>query len=84
MLNDLLGLNPGHVPRHVKTYADLKGTVVEAIAQFRDDVREGKFPGEEHRFRKERWVRSGKSSKDANTANKKGRKCHAYITFCTF
>ena len=50
VLNDLLGLTPGRVPRHVKTYADLKTVVVEAVAQFRDEVREGAFPGEEHTF----------------------------------
>ena len=50
VLHDLLGLNPGHVPRHVKAYADLKKTVVQAVAQFRDKVREGKFPSEEHAF----------------------------------
>ena len=50
VLNDLLGLNPGHVPRHVKAYANLKDTVVEAVTQYRDEVREGKFPGEEHAF----------------------------------
>jgi len=46
VLHDLLGLNPGHVPRHVKEYANLKNTVVEAVTQFRDEVRQGKFPGE--------------------------------------
>jgi 3-methyl-2-oxobutanoate hydroxymethyltransferase len=50
VLHDLLGLNPGRVPRHVKAYADVKSTVVRAVAQFRDEVREGKFPGEEHAF----------------------------------
>jgi len=50
VLHDLLGLNPGHVPRHVKAYADLKKTVVDAVGQYRDEVREGKFPGEEHAF----------------------------------
>ena len=50
VLHDLLGLDPGRVPRHVKAYANLKETVVEAVTQFRDEVREGKFPGEEHAF----------------------------------
>jgi len=50
VLNDLLGLNPGRVPRHVKAYANLKETVVEAVGRYRDEVREGKFPGEEHAF----------------------------------
>jgi 3-methyl-2-oxobutanoate hydroxymethyltransferase len=50
VLNDMLGLNSGHVPRHVKEYANLKETVVTAVSQFRDEVREGKFPGKEHGF----------------------------------
>jgi 3-methyl-2-oxobutanoate hydroxymethyltransferase len=50
VINDLLGLNPGRVPRHVKSYANVKDTVVEAATRFRDEVREGKFPGEEHTF----------------------------------
>jgi 3-methyl-2-oxobutanoate hydroxymethyltransferase len=50
VLNDLLGLSPDRVPRHVKAYADLKSTVVQAVMRYRDEVREGKFPGKEHAF----------------------------------
>jgi 3-methyl-2-oxobutanoate hydroxymethyltransferase len=50
VLHDLLGLNPGRVPRHVKAYANAKDTVVEAVTQFRDEVRQGKFPGQQHAF----------------------------------
>lgn len=50
VLHDLLGLSPGHVPKHVKAYANLKQTVVDSVTQFRDEVREGTFPGEEHAF----------------------------------
>ena len=50
VLNDLLGLNPGRVPRHVKEYANIRDTVVEAVGRFRDEVSGGKFPGEEHAF----------------------------------
>ena len=50
VLNDLLGLNSGRVPRFVKEYADLKKTIVQSVSQFRDEVREGKFPGQEHTF----------------------------------
>ena len=50
VLHDVLGLNPAHVPRHVKAYADLKKTVVAAATDFRDEVRDGKFPGEENSF----------------------------------
>jgi 3-methyl-2-oxobutanoate hydroxymethyltransferase len=50
VVNDLLGLNSGRVPRHVKEYANLKEIVVQAVSQYRDEVREGKFPGQEHAF----------------------------------
>ena len=50
VLNDLLGLSPGHVPRHVKAFANLKETVVESVTRFRDEVRDGKFPGKEQAF----------------------------------
>jgi 3-methyl-2-oxobutanoate hydroxymethyltransferase len=50
VLNDLLGLNLGRVPRHVKPYADLKTTIVESVTRFRDEVRSGQFPGDENAF----------------------------------
>lgn len=50
VLNDMLGLNTGYVPRHAKTYADLAKTIGDALAQYRDDVREGRFPAKEHTF----------------------------------
>lgn len=42
--HDLLGLGSGDGPRFVRAYADLRGTIVEAIGAFRDDVRSGAFP----------------------------------------
>ena len=45
VLNDLLGLTSGYVPRFVQHYADLKTTITKAVGQYRDDVRRGKFPG---------------------------------------
>lgn len=50
VVNDLLGLTSGRVPRHVKEYANLKETIVAAVSQYRDEVREGKFPAAEHGF----------------------------------
>jgi 3-methyl-2-oxobutanoate hydroxymethyltransferase len=50
VFHDLLGLTPGRVPRHVKAYADLKTMVTQAVAQYRDEVRSGAFPGREHSF----------------------------------
>ncbi len=48
--HDLLGLTPGRSPRHAKPYADLRRIVLDAVTQFRDDVRQGTFPGPEQTF----------------------------------
>jgi 3-methyl-2-oxobutanoate hydroxymethyltransferase len=48
--HDLLGLTSGRVPRHVKPYANLHHAVVDAVTRYRDDVRQGAFPGPEQTF----------------------------------
>ena len=47
---DLAGLNGGRPPRFVKRYADLRGTLLAAAAEYADDVRNGTFPAPEHSF----------------------------------
>lgn len=49
--NDLLGLTSGYVPRFVKPYADLKSVITSAVTQFRDDVRQAKFPSPDQSYR---------------------------------
>jgi 3-methyl-2-oxobutanoate hydroxymethyltransferase len=46
----VLGLTADYMPRFVKTYADLKTTVVDAVRSFRDEVRDEKFPTPDHAF----------------------------------
>ena len=48
--NDMLGLNDGYVPSFVKAYADLANTIKSATAQWCDDVREKRYPDDEHSF----------------------------------
>ena len=48
---DMLGLTSGYVPRFVKKYADLEATVAHAITKYRDEVRDGTFPGDEQSYR---------------------------------
>ena len=48
--HDLLGLTPGHVPRFVKQYADLKATIATALEAYVADVRSGSFPAAEHTY----------------------------------
>lgn len=47
---DMLGLNPGKLPRFVKKYADLRQIMGDAAAAYHRDVVEGTFPAEEHGF----------------------------------
>lgn len=50
VINDLLGLPSEYRPRFVKSYADLSSTINNAVVDFREEVRSGKFPGPEHAF----------------------------------
>ncbi len=47
---DMAGLRTGKLPRFVKRYADLTGTLTEATRRFAEEVRGGDFPAEEHTF----------------------------------
>ena len=48
--HDLLGLYAGKAPRFVKRYADLAGEAKRALAAYVDDVRERRFPEEQHTY----------------------------------
>lgn len=50
VVHDMLGLFDMYTPKFVKRYADLKGVAMEAVKNFIAEVREGKFPDEEHSF----------------------------------
>ena len=47
VMHDLIGLSTGRVPRFVRAYADVKASVGEALARWRDDVEHRRFPGSE-------------------------------------
>ena len=48
VLPDLLGLNDGFHPKFLKKYADLAGTVRDAVSRFGDEVRSGAYPDAGH------------------------------------
>jgi 3-methyl-2-oxobutanoate hydroxymethyltransferase len=50
VLHDLLGLNDRFTPKFLKRYASLASEVREAVGRFRDEVREGRYPDDEHSF----------------------------------
>jgi len=47
---DMLGLFSDFKPKFVKHYAELGGLMQEAFAAYKEDVRQGAFPGPEHAF----------------------------------
>jgi 3-methyl-2-oxobutanoate hydroxymethyltransferase len=47
VMHDLIGLSVGRVPRFVRAYADVKGTIGDAVARWRHDVEQRRFPGPE-------------------------------------
>jgi 3-methyl-2-oxobutanoate hydroxymethyltransferase len=47
---DLLGLTDGKVPRFVKQYADLKRQMLQAFTDFAEDVRQHRFPANNHMY----------------------------------
>lgn len=50
VLNDLLGLTGGYLPKFVRRYADFRGAALEAIARYGEEVRSGAFPDDEHTY----------------------------------
>jgi 3-methyl-2-oxobutanoate hydroxymethyltransferase len=47
---DMSGMNAEPGPRFVKRYADLRGILTTAAQEYADDVRDGRYPAEEHSY----------------------------------
>ena len=50
VVHDLLGMTSGYVPKHVKVYADVRKSIVEAASEYGREVRGGEFPGSDNSF----------------------------------
>ncbi|SHG44192.1 ketopantoate hydroxymethyltransferase [Thermosyntropha lipolytica DSM 11003] len=50
VINDMLGMFKGHIPKFVKRYANLEPIIKEALTAYKREVEAGVFPGEEHSF----------------------------------
>lgn len=50
VFHDLVGLSDGHIPKFVKKYLDLHQIVGQAVKDYIKEVREGKFPGQNHSY----------------------------------
>lgn len=47
---DMAGLTPGPGPKFLKRYADLRTVLADAATAYADDVRDGRYPAEEHGY----------------------------------
>lgn len=50
VINDMLGMFKGHIPKFVKKFTNLEPLIIEALQVYKKEVEEGSFPGEEHGF----------------------------------
>ncbi|MEA5043864.1 MAG: 3-methyl-2-oxobutanoate hydroxymethyltransferase [Petrimonas sp.] len=50
VINDMLGMFSDFVPKFVKQYAKLNVEITAAVRSYASDVKEGRFPADEHTF----------------------------------
>lgn len=50
VINDMLGMFTGHIPKFVKKFANLQPLILEAFKQYKEEVEAGTFPAQEHGF----------------------------------
>jgi len=51
IVSDLIGQFQAFTPKFVKKYCNVADVIVKAMSEYCEDVRTGKFPGEEHCYR---------------------------------
>lgn len=54
VIHDLLGLPGDFNPKYIKRYADIGESITDAVRNYIDEVREEKFPSEEHSYHVEK------------------------------
>jgi 3-methyl-2-oxobutanoate hydroxymethyltransferase len=50
VINDILGSYTDFVPKHAKQYAKLADIMSNAVTEYYNEVKSGKFPTEKHSF----------------------------------
>ncbi|NLW92768.1 MAG: 3-methyl-2-oxobutanoate hydroxymethyltransferase [Syntrophomonadaceae bacterium] len=48
VINDMLGMFGGHIPKFVKKFANLQPLIMEGLKGYKEEVEAGTFPGPEH------------------------------------
>lgn len=50
VVHDLLGISTGRLPRFVKSYADVRGVMTDAVKAYQAEVASGDYPAAEHTY----------------------------------
>jgi 3-methyl-2-oxobutanoate hydroxymethyltransferase len=50
VFHDLVGYSSGYLPKFVKKYADLHDVISRAVEKYKEDVKNGTFPDDEHSY----------------------------------
>jgi len=50
VINDMLGMYGGHIPKFVKKFANLQPIIMEGLKAYKEEVEAGTFPGAEHGY----------------------------------
>ncbi|MGE5391300.1 MAG: 3-methyl-2-oxobutanoate hydroxymethyltransferase [Deltaproteobacteria bacterium] len=48
VINDMLGMFGGHIPKFVKKFANLQPLIMDGLKAYKEEVEAGTFPGPEH------------------------------------
>ena len=71
VFHDLVGFSNGYLPKFVKKYVDIHELLHRAIQEYRDDVREGKFPADNHSYHLKPELLRKLIERDAGSSGKK-------------
>jgi 3-methyl-2-oxobutanoate hydroxymethyltransferase len=50
VVNDMLGMNKEYSPKHSKIYVDLNTIIMDAVLNYVEEVKAGRFPADKHSF----------------------------------
>lgn len=72
VFHDLLGYSSGYLPKFVRKYADLHGTISRAVGSYAADVRAGRFPDDSTSYHLKPEVAGELSRRPAKSARRPG------------
>jgi 3-methyl-2-oxobutanoate hydroxymethyltransferase len=74
VFHDLVGYSNGYLPKFVKKYADIHELIHRAVQRYREDVKKGKFPDDNHSYHLKPELLQEIIERDTGTSGKKKKK----------